>query len=66
MVGQTYLLMIKCPKYDWLAAFFYKKLCYRRATAGTFVLDLLYSLKIYSILIYKYSLKRKEVDLQAV
>ena len=41
-VGQTNLLMIECPKYDWLATFCHKRLCYRRATAGTFVLDLLY------------------------
>ena len=39
---KVYLSMIECPKYDWHVAFCYKRLCYRRATAGTFVLDLLY------------------------
>ena len=37
--------MIEYTKEDWHAAFGYKRLCYRRATAGTFVLDLLYSEK---------------------
>ena len=35
--------MIECPKRDWLVLFGHQGLCYRRTTAGTFVLDLLYS-----------------------
>ena len=38
MLGQIYLSMIECTKY---VLFCHKGLCYRRATVGTFVLDLL-------------------------
>ena len=43
MLGQIYLLMIECPKHDWHSAFGDKRLCYSRATAGTFILNLLYT-----------------------
>ena len=41
ILGQIYLLMIEYPKHDQHVVFSHKGLCYRRATAGTFVLDLL-------------------------
>ena len=44
MFGQMYLSMIEYPKHDWHAVLGHKRLCYRRATAGTFILNLLYSL----------------------
>ena len=40
MLGQMYLSMIEYSKHDWHAAFSHKRLCYRRATAGTFILNL--------------------------
>ena len=43
ILDQIYLSMIEYPKHDWHAAFGHKRLCYRRATAGTFILNLLYS-----------------------
>ena len=36
--------IIEWPKHDWHAAFVNKRLCYRRATAGTFILNLSYSI----------------------
>ena len=43
MLGQMYLSMIECPKHDRDAAFRHTRLCYRRATVGTFFLNLFYS-----------------------
>ena len=43
MLGLMYLSIIECPKHDWHAAFGHKRLCYMRATAGTFILNLLYT-----------------------
>ena len=37
-----YLSMIDYPKRDWHPALGHKRLCYNRATAGTFILSLLY------------------------
>ena len=42
-LGMIYISMIKYPKYSKHSAFCHKELGYRRATAGTFVLDLLYN-----------------------
>ena len=36
-----YLSIIEYPKYYWLVAFGYKRLCHERFTAGTFILKLL-------------------------
>ena len=41
MFGQIYLSMIECPKHDWHVEICHIGLYYKRATAGTFVLDLL-------------------------
>ena len=41
-LGQIYPSMIECPKHDWQSPFVRKSLCYSRATAGTFILNLLY------------------------
>ena len=41
----AYLSMIEHPKRDWHISFYQKGLCYRRATAETFILDLLYTRK---------------------
>ena len=43
ILGRIYLSMIEYPKYDWHAAFSHKRLCYSRTTAGTFILNLLFS-----------------------
>ena len=40
MLDQMYLSMIECPKHDWHSAFVHKRLCYSRATNGTFILNL--------------------------
>ena len=42
MLGHMDILMIEYPKYYWHVAFGHKRLCYERATAGTFILNLLY------------------------
>ena len=42
---QMYLSMIEYPKDDCDSAFGHKRLCYSRATAGTFILNLLYNMK---------------------
>ena len=42
ILGQMYFSMIEYPKHDWHSAFGHKMLCYSRATAGTFILNLLY------------------------
>ena len=42
LLGQMYLSMIEYPNHDWHSAFDHKGLCYSRATAGTFNLNLLY------------------------
>ena len=39
---QMYHSMIECLKYDWLLALGHKRLCHKRATVGTFTLNLLY------------------------
>ena len=52
MLGQMYLLMIECPKHDWHSAFGDKRLWYSRATAGTFILNLLYCAKYRFMIIY--------------
>ena len=44
MLEQLYLSIIEYPKYGWYGTFGHKRLCYRRATARTFTLKLLYSL----------------------
>ena len=36
-VGSVYISMIEYPKNKWLSAFGYKRLCYNRTTAGTFM-----------------------------
>ena len=41
-VGQIYLSMIECPKHDQHVVLCHKWLCYRRATAEKFVLNVLY------------------------
>ena len=41
MLDQMYLSMNEYQKHDWQSAFGYKRLCYSRATAGTFILNLL-------------------------
>ena len=43
---RMYLSMIACPKRDWLVSFCHKWLCYRRATGGTILLDLLYTFSV--------------------
>ena len=43
MLRQMYLSMIQYPRHDWHAAFGHKRLCCKRATAGTFILILLYN-----------------------
>ena len=40
---QMYLSMIEYAKHDWDSEFGHKRLCYSRATAGIFILNLLYS-----------------------
>ena len=45
MLGQMYLSKVEYSKNDWHASFGHKRLCYRRATAGTFILNLLYTEK---------------------
>ena len=47
MLGQMYLSIIRYPKHDWDSAFGNKKLCYSRAMAGTFILNLLYNWPIW-------------------
>ena len=42
MLGQMYFSMIEYSKHDWHASFGHKRLCFRRATAGTFILNLFY------------------------
>ena len=42
MLGQMYFSVTECPKHDWNAAFGHNRLCYMRATVGTFLLNLLY------------------------
>ena len=42
ILAEIYFLMIKYPKIDWYLALGHKRLCYSRATAGTFILNLLY------------------------
>ena len=50
ILGQIYLSMIEYPKHDWHAAFGHRRLCYRRVTAGTIILNLLYnSLRYFDI-----------------
>ena len=49
MFGQMHLSMIEYPKHDWHAAFGHKRLCCRRATAGTFILNLLYKVILIKI-----------------
>ena len=39
MLGQMQLSMIEYLKHDWHSAFGHKRLCYSRATAGTFYLE---------------------------
>ena len=46
MLGKVYLSMIEYQKHDWHSAFGYKKLRYSRATAGNFILNLLYFAKL--------------------
>ena len=45
-LGQMFLTIIEYPKHDWHSVFGHKRLCYRRATAGTFILNLLYNKKV--------------------
>ena len=33
---------IESPKHDWQSAFGHKRLCYSRATDGTFILNIIY------------------------
>ena len=40
---QMYLSMIEYPEDDWDSAFSHKRLCYSRATAGTFILNEMHS-----------------------
>ena len=42
MLGHMDISIIEYPKYHWHVAFGHKRLCYERATAGTFILNLLY------------------------
>ena len=42
IIGHTDISMIECLKYYQDVAFGPKRLCYERATAGTFILNLLY------------------------
>ena len=42
MLGHIYLSMIEYPKWYCHVGFDHKRLCYKRATAGTFILNLLY------------------------
>ena len=44
-LGHIYISMIEYPKYYWYVPFGHKRLCYERATAGTFILNLLYSVE---------------------
>ena len=52
--GQMHLSINENPKHDWHSAFGDKRLCYSRATAGTFILNLIYiSLRILSRIQHK-------------
>ena len=44
LLDQITLSMIEYPEYDWHLVFGHKRLCYSRATTGTFILNLLYLL----------------------
>ena len=46
-----HLLMIEYPKHGWHLSFGHKRLCYSRATAGTFILNLLY---LFDILLHRW------------
>ena len=42
-MGQMYFSMTEYPKYDFYEVFSHKMLCYRRATAVAFILNLLFT-----------------------
>ena len=63
MLDHVYLSMIEYPKYYWHGAFGHKRLCYKRATAENFILNLLYMWNLKKIIIYQ-ALETKVKEIQ--